>query len=251
MDRADATGIAGVLIGAGLAIAALTLPWEMSSSLRHVLFWLGVGCVAGGALWLLNVHWLYEFRRVVYLGVPAATIAIIVIVAGYTEWPVHTATPWKHSLEDLYASDFKDLGSSERELEIKIPDPSGGTQEIIVPVRHRLYYDFRGNTDFVSIYIPTMNDIRVNDQIYQLVKVIRSAIMPARNSLHNSVGIGIVGNGVPYLDANDLRFSGKVFIYTAQPLNEIQRGELMAFYRDLGMSLQIYSVDYWLANKDR
>ena len=56
MDRADATGIAGVVIGAGLTVAAVMFPWGISVLLRHILVWAGIIFAALGGLWLLRVY---------------------------------------------------------------------------------------------------------------------------------------------------------------------------------------------------
>ncbi len=56
---------------------------------------------------------------------------------------------------------------------------------------------------------------------------------------------------MPYNDSKDMKFSGRVFIYTAHPYTVIQLGELMQWYQEAGMALEIRGLDYWDANKDR
>lgn len=52
MKRSDATGVAGIVIGGGLAVAASAVPWEIPEAVRHILFWIGMGSALLGALWL-------------------------------------------------------------------------------------------------------------------------------------------------------------------------------------------------------
>jgi len=85
MDKANATGIAGVLVGAGVAVAALALPWEISLWLRHVLFWLGTLVSVGGILWLLHLHFLHQYRVVRY-STPAIILSGLTIVMAFVEW---------------------------------------------------------------------------------------------------------------------------------------------------------------------
>jgi hypothetical protein len=71
------------------------------------------------------------------------------------------------------------------------------------------------------------------------------------DDLKNSVGTGMSARGIPYAEGKDLKFSGRIFVYTMQPFTPIQIGDLMKWYQDAGMSLQIRGTDYWEANKDR
>jgi hypothetical protein len=88
MDKANATGIAGMIVGAGIAVAALTIPWEITLSLRHVLFWFGgVGVALAGVLWMLHIHCLYKYKRKIYIGVPLVTMLLVISAAAISEWP--------------------------------------------------------------------------------------------------------------------------------------------------------------------
>jgi len=81
MDKSDATGLAGITIGAGLAVAALALPWEIPNAARHVIFWIGTfGWVAGG-LWLAHTHKLNSVRPGLRVGVPALIIFVLYLLA--------------------------------------------------------------------------------------------------------------------------------------------------------------------------
>jgi hypothetical protein len=54
-----------------------------------------------------------------------------------------TARPWKHTLEDLYVSDFPDLLNLERKTEATISDAARGLAPTTIHIRFRLYSDFR------------------------------------------------------------------------------------------------------------
>jgi hypothetical protein len=84
-----------------------------------------------------------------------------------------------------------------------------------------------------------------------VIQSLRDQIQPQYDDLKKSVGTGMAGPGVPYSEGKDLRFSGRVFVYTMQPFTPIQIGDLMRWYQDAGLSLQIRGTDYWSANKDR
>lgn len=153
--------------------------------------------------------------------------------------------PWKHELEDLYASDFSDLLSGEKTFDSTFRDTTLD-KEFVVKSRVRLYFDFRTNTDFISIFIPMVRD----EVIIELIKILRDKIPEFRES-ERGIIVGTSGGGDPYVDSKDMKFSGRVFVYTMQPLTVIQLGELTSWYQDAGMGLQIRGTAYWQANKDR
>jgi hypothetical protein len=173
-------------------------------------------------------------------------------IAAVSPAPPLRTKPWKHELEDLYNSDFNHLLSTQQEWEIRGSEtPSDDPTPIIVKMRFRIYQDFNSGSDFVSIFIPVSHNIKTDDKIYELIQFVRDQIPTRYHDLKNSVGVGMAGPGLPYSEGKDLRFSGRVFIYTMQPFTPIQIGELMRWYQDAGLSLQIRGSDYWNANKDR
>jgi hypothetical protein len=87
MDRSDATGIAGVIIGAGVSMSALMMPWDIPLFMRHVLFWTGLFVALGGGMWLAHVHYLN--RRIPWQrwGVHASLVLLLVVIAVAVERP--------------------------------------------------------------------------------------------------------------------------------------------------------------------
>lgn len=140
--------------------------------------------------------------------------------------------------------------SLEQRLDTAISDQSRGLGPTTIQIRLRDYQDYRSNTDFLSIFIPQSNDVRIADRIYEIIKSIRDRLRSIRDELHNSIGIGM-GSGTTYSESRNLTFSGRVYIYTSQPFTVIQLGELGSWYRDAGMSLEIRGHDYWWPRKDR
>jgi hypothetical protein len=191
-----------------------------------------------------------------------ASLLHIGMVAGMSFWPVEQTTPpsaipvpatnpWKHVLEELYACDFTDLMSLQRTLNITISDPGRGLQNTTIDIRFRLYQDFRSNTDFASLFIPVSHNVLIDNQIFDLIKHLRDEVLRHRDDLRKNIGTGIQEGGIPYDDSKDMKFSGRVFIYTMQPFTIIQLGELTSWYQSVGMSLQVRGMGYWEANKDR
>jgi hypothetical protein len=82
MEKADATGIAGIVVGVGIAIAAYAVPWELSIIARHITFWSGLACVIAGTLWLIKLHSTKSRKgtRLLLTGIVSCYIALIVLV---------------------------------------------------------------------------------------------------------------------------------------------------------------------------
>jgi hypothetical protein len=164
-------------------------------------------------------------------------------------WP--HAKPWKHSLEDLYATDTNGLGNLERKWEVGISNPDKGLQRTALFLRFRLYQDFSSNIDYISIFIPETHNALIDEQIYELIKWLRDQIPPFRKELQNSVGVGTSRPGEPYAEAKNMKFSGRVFIYTMNNFTLVQLGELTSWYKAADIDLQLRGYEYWIANKDR
>jgi hypothetical protein len=199
-------------------------------------------------------------RRIIVM---AISLAVFGVGVAWYFWPmrphlpgssVATTTPvtepkrpWKHSLEELYTSDFPDLGNMQRIITFSDPN----SQVKIIEITFRLYQDFHSNAEFVSIFFPASQNIHITNKIFGIIKYLRDEIPTQRDQLHNEIGVGMTAPGVPYTDTKDMRFSGRVIVYTMQAFTDIQRGELGSWYQATNLSLQIRGLDYWLANRDR
>jgi hypothetical protein len=166
-------------------------------------------------------------------------------------WPAGAAKPWKHTLDEIYASDTNGLGNMENKWQVGVSNAARGLERTTLTLRYRLYQDFNSNSDYVSIFIPTTHNALIDDETFNLVKWLRDEILPFRENLRNAVGVGMSRPGVPYTEASGMRFSGRVYIYTMQPLTLVQLGQLTSWYETAGLALQIRGNEYWLANKDR
>jgi hypothetical protein len=75
MDIANRTGIIGIVIGAGLAVAALMVPWEIPMATRHIMFWFGSFGALAGSLDLIRVHFLKSKTELIKNGFPGLSAA--------------------------------------------------------------------------------------------------------------------------------------------------------------------------------
>jgi hypothetical protein len=255
---------AGWIAGPAFGVAMMAAPtyFHLESAVASgFLFWGGLGMFLATILvvFLLSIHEEKERKRVVG---PIILMAIGALVFGggaaWYFWPksepataTNAAKPWKHTLEDLYAMDFSDLGSTERSIEAALQSKDHPEQQFQYNIRFRLYHDFRSNTEFVSLFIPVSNQVDKDGRIFDLIKLLPDEIRKQQSQLQKDIGIGMSAPGVPYRESKDLTFAGRVFIYTMYPFTVVQLGELVTFYQSSGMQLDIRGNDYWWSNKDR
>jgi hypothetical protein len=161
-------------------------------------------------------------------------------------WPKNASTSPHPDIagefEGMYVNDFSDLLNTENRLPFQIKNEQSGL-DVKQEIRFRVYYDFRANSDFVSIYIPSFHDARMN--IYDFIHALRDQITLARDGIKNSIGVGASAPGTPYTSGKDLKFSGRVFIYTLNNLDAMQLGQLVTYYREAGIFLEIRGSDYY------
>jgi hypothetical protein len=62
--------------------------------------------------------------------------------------------------------------------------------------------------------------------------------------LHSKFVFGEQRPGGPYTESKEFVFAGSVYLYTDNPLTPIQIGDLMKWYQQKGLSLQIRGLDY-------
>jgi hypothetical protein len=272
MQIGDRTTIAGIVLSAAIALGTVALPpdfWAAHEGLRALVL---VACgiiIVVGVLYLcyLHINWkgkmLYPilmmvaggalfFAGAIWYGIETQKRSANSVTSSTVEasTPSTTQKPWKHELADLYNSDFN-LLSLQRELTLTVLDKASNVEQATIIVRFRIYQDFDSNTEFVSTFIPVSHNVKTDENIYNIIQALRDQILVQYDDLKKSVGTGSSRPGVPYSEGKDLKFSGRVLIYTMQSFTVIQVGELASLYQEAGMSLQIRGYDYWWANKDR
>jgi hypothetical protein len=68
--------------------------------------------------------------------------------------------------------------------------------------------------------------------------------MEDREQMHAAIVMGQSQPGVPYSESTELIFSGRVFVYTTNRLNPVQIGDLVKWYQQSGLYLEIRGTDY-------
>lgn len=138
-------------------------------------------------------------------------------------------------LEDLFKTDFGFL-SVDRSVTIKVRIPTLSFEKNVeVPLK--IWRDFSSNSEFVSVFVPLFGDARMDRSIEGVIEHLKADIRQWREEAKL---IGVV-TGFPgsLSRSEDLVFSGRVFVYTLNPLDAIEIGRLTESYRKDGMFLEI------------
>jgi hypothetical protein len=258
MPTSEKATIAGIALSVIVALGTIAVPssfWDAHEGLRVAVL---AGCAISAICCVIYILGLYISPSTKKLlafiliigGISAVGAGAILWGSAASQSPATAGKrseekPWKHELADLYAADFNKFGSLQREWNAKTPDGSA------IIMKFKISPDFESGVDLVSIYIPVSNTVTIDNNIYGIIHDIAGHVREQYDSLKGSVGVGMSAPGMPYSEIKELKFSGRVFVYTMQPFTPIQIGDLMKHYQDKGISLQIRGHDYWYANKDR
>jgi hypothetical protein len=265
MERAERAALNIFVAGIGVTMLASAGPLAFPDAPR--LLWQIIFCV-GAAIAILPVIFLAaEYRQFTKARRMVPLIGMIISGAcflgfsGWYFWPHTNKTesptqaeaapnqkPWKHTLEDLFKSDFAQYGNVQRVISARAQNNTNG-YDVTFEIPFRVYPDFTSHTTFVALYVPNQSDARFD--AYATIQWLRDQVRPTLEAVRTSIGWGASAPGMPYQELKDLTFSGRIFIYLMTPFTVIQLGELTAFYQESGMYLEIRGNDYWWANKDR
>lgn len=240
MDKSDATGISGVIVGAGFAVAGIAFPWEMSPLVRHVLFWSGSFVAVAGIMWLLHLHFFRQRSASLRYGVQCLIVFISVLLLCIVEWPggdrvnlqqehsinsitIDPETPvlaafnnnFKNYLRLSTTIDFHDT-ASDRHAE--------GLQQLMI--------HFESNSEFMAFYIPQTPMIysiamNIADNFDKMLKHMRSIVFTRQKE----------GDFAKFKSEN-LRFSGVVYLYTEDALDDRGMDAIRNKFKPLGITVQ-------------
>jgi hypothetical protein len=252
----------GWIAGPAFGVAMMAAPeyLHLGPLWSSVLFWGGIGVFLATILVVCSIS-LHEEERQKRMIWPIIMMAVGLTIfcagAAWYFWPSHDVVaqdtnsdnkkPWKHTLEDLYKTDFN-LLSLEQPIPIMAKNNTVGLNAII-DAKIRIWYDFSSRVDFMSVYIPNINDTRI--EIAQLMTAILDRIPEFYGKLKSSISAASGSPGVAMEDSSNLAFSGRVFIYTNNSISVIELGKLTENYEKKGIHVQMRGYDYWFNNKDR
>lgn len=233
---------AGGFAFATLALAASQL-WTEAKDWTASLFGWAIAVMLNPLFpWLviaLFVIWLFAFIWSGYV-VKSANEAPVRYADPPERVDAKPARPAKDMppLKDHFLSDFKNGAGSvviEAMLHQDIEFPDG----LKVQILYNQEFRFDVHAKFLSVYIPPCaRTASITQYVADNIKGYLET---------GDLGFAVGGVGSEETKADELVFTGKVFVYHEDSLTLAQRGELDAYYRKCGLILQLRSREYVLS----
>jgi hypothetical protein len=224
----------GVFVVTVIIVTAISVHDEKD---QRKMLWPILTMAVGLLLFCVGAAWYFGQPRAEQLGLPTAEIE-----PGNSE-----KKPWKHTLEDLYKTDFNLLSLEQPILTLAKNDSNG--LNIMIESKLRIWYDFASRVDFIAVYIPPVRDSRI--EVMQLINAILDRVPELYSKLKSDISAAAGAPGVAMEQSANLIFSGRVFLYTDNSISIIDLGKLTEAYEKKGIHIQMRGYDYWFANKDR
>lgn len=143
------------------------------------------------------------------------------------------------TLLDLFKNDFNNLLRGGQDFTLSNKDIGQ------ITIKSQAYLDFTSQTIFIGFYIP--NTPHTYTICVYLSNNYNKALDITKNIMAEETSTGLQP-----VNTNELKFSGRVFLYHETPLLEEQRRELFALYKSKGLAPQFRDYQYVLEiNKAR
>ena len=145
------------------------------------------------------------------------------------------------SLHDLFKADFNTLIKVSKG--VTITKPKDWTPAILLEVDAQVYSDYESGSKFVGFWIPvSMDTPAICQALADQCKVVMQKIDDAL--LHSEGYPGRRGVGEHTVKNEDLRFTGRVFIYHEADMFPSEIEDLRAYYKQRGLSVQFRGLAY-------
>jgi hypothetical protein len=137
------------------------------------------------------------------------------------------------TLSDLFKTDFPNVFKATDEAVL-----NSKTDNSVLRIERHVYMDFEAKSQFVGFYIPFLTDNHAFDVSIALVDVVQ----PTLDKLDRGVPVGGDASGV--ISAQDLIFSGRVFLYHEHPFSNLQKAQIVQAYHARAYDVSFRGLDY-------
>jgi hypothetical protein len=206
---------------------------------------LGAAVIAAGVFW--HISRIHRGQEAIKAGEHSASTPSNKPVEPSLDRPAVSAPTEPPKLEELFAKDFNFM-SVNRDLDVRI-ESQPLNLNTTVRVKIRVFRDFSINSEFIAAFIPLLDNVRLSEQLEWFVDGLKPDLLKAREELR-LIGVKAQTPGESLADSKDLTFSGRAFIYTMNPLDAVQTGNLVSSYRRDGMFLEIRGSNYLFLNPE-
>ena len=242
MDKSDATGIGGIIVGAGLAVSALTVPWDIPDGVKHALFWLGLLGATAGSQWLLQVHLLQKIKRNRQITLQATILLMFFVVLLLSEINLKYLTRHRPlnfperalTFKELFTYDFPKESSLSTTMSFQNAD--NGT---LFQIPIRIVIDIRSR----SIYLTALLT-KENNEILGAVTVMARAEEIVNYYRNTSINTKLPGD-MASIRSDNFLFTKTVILYTENDLSLQELSFIETRANNYGVFVQIRGSDYY------
>lgn len=144
------------------------------------------------------------------------------------------------TLHEYFKTDFSNYLALNRKIGIRIFLNPSNPEDNDYELEFRLHCDFESLTKFISVYLPSSTFPNGS----HICKVIGEKI----NEISNSFSERVIVTGSRYDDRkteiNELKFTGRLYIYHAVYLTEKEKDELRIFYKQKNINPRFRGSNY-------
>jgi len=137
----------------------------------------------------------------------------------------------------LFENDFDNLL---RHGESRILEDEKG---IKIPIKSKVYLDFEAQNVFIGFYIPN------TPETFKICVYLAEGHKAALE-MKEKITVEASGLGMQPVNSDELKFSGRIFLYHEYPLVEVQKRELYTHYKKHGLAPQFRGADYLFKKKE-
>jgi hypothetical protein len=232
------------LFGSFMALAALAVAaseiWQEAKSWTELTFSLLVSitfnplspwlAISFFVIWLLALTWSGHVVKAAN-SAPVSSVEPPTPITEGLQQPLLDMPP----LKSHFSNDFKG-GVGEVAIEAAFNQEIEFPDGVKIETTYNQELRFSSHAKFLVLYIPHCG---------RAISVAQHVAININDYLKTGeIGFAVGGVGAEETTADDLVFTGKVFIYHEDSLTLSQRGELDTFYRERGLVLQLRSSDY-------
>ena len=145
------------------------------------------------------------------------------------------------TLHEYFKTDFSKYLAANRKIVIRIfGDPSKSEDNKDYELEFRLHCDFESLTKFISVYLPPSTYPNTSN----ICKVLAEQILGICDSLSEGVKVAASRYDDRMTEIDDLKFTGRVYIYHDTYLSDDEKDELRLFYKQRNVDPRFRGANY-------
>jgi len=204
--------------------------------LSEIILWILAICLGPAAGVIMNNKKSIIIGAAIGLTILVWVCAFLLIKSAQTAKEKISKSREELTLLYLFENDFNNLLRSGQDATFM--DNEG----LKINFKTKEYFDFEAQSKFIGFYIPSTP--KTFDILLHLPETYKNL------SSKDKVMVEAGAPGLQPVNINELKFSGRIFIYHEYPILEAQKRELYTLYEKHSLSPQFRGTDYLFKKKE-